>query len=208
MKLFLIAMGAATLVSAQADSTGYFPGEPSCALPCLSSAINAAGCQLSDIGCQCGPTQTVIAGKVATCLIAKCNPTELGVAQSAGEAVCSSYSAGELTFTNPGGPLSTVVSGSSGGTSETSVIMTAPPTPSSTVSSTSESGSGFGSGSMSMTSNSTATKTVGGLSSTHTLPSLTQSLSGSSPASTAAAATPAKIGAGILAGIMGAVAFL
>jgi hypothetical protein len=32
MKSFLVMLGAAALVSAQADSTGYFPGEPSCAV--------------------------------------------------------------------------------------------------------------------------------------------------------------------------------
>ncbi|KAI3326945.1 hypothetical protein HD806DRAFT_485541 [Xylariaceae sp. AK1471] len=32
MKSFLVMMGAVALVSAQADSTGYFPGEPSCAV--------------------------------------------------------------------------------------------------------------------------------------------------------------------------------
>ncbi|KAI1755680.1 hypothetical protein F4782DRAFT_486428 [Xylaria castorea] len=223
MKLLLI-FSAAALVYAQADSTGYFPGEPSCALPCLSSAITAAGCQLSDIACQCGPTQSVIANKVAGCILSSCtNPTELGEAVNAGEAVCSSFLAGELSFTQPGGPAltPTPVPGSSGSASGTSVILTNPPTPTPTTSSgssgsdsgssSSESSGGFSSetGSGTMTTGGTHTDTLIGPSTpiiTGSVTSLVPSSPTSSPAG--AAANSARLGAGVLAGIVGAVAFL
>lgn len=216
MKPFLI-VGAAALVYAQADSTGYFPGEPSCALPCLSSAITAAGCQLSDIACQCGPTQSAIAANVGGCILKSCtNPTELGQAVNAGQAVCSSFLAGELSFTQPetqpGGPIQTPtpVPGSSSPGTGTSVIMTDPPTPTPTDSSSS-SGSGSattattGSGFMNITSGITHTDTVI-VPSTLLPPTSLTDLPTSSP--TGAAASPAIYGAGVLAGIMGAVALL
>ncbi|KAI1734791.1 hypothetical protein F4680DRAFT_436975 [Xylaria scruposa] len=217
MKLFPI-FGAAAVAYAQADSTGYFPGEPSCAIPCLSSAIVAAGCQLSDIGCQCGPTKSVIAGNVAGCLISGCNPTDLGAAQSAGEAVCSSFFAGELSFTQPSGPAQTPtpVPGSSGSASGTSVVITNPPTPTPTStgagsSGSSESSGGFSSetGTGTMTTGGTHTDTLIGHSTPHitgSITSLAPSSSTSSPA--AAAANSVRAGAGVLAGIFGAIAFL
>ncbi|KAI8951818.1 hypothetical protein F4801DRAFT_543648 [Xylaria longipes] len=213
MKSFLI-IGAAALVYAQADSTGYFPGEPSCALPCLSSAITAAGCQLSDIACQCGPTQSVIANKVGGCILSSCtNPTELGDAINAGQAVCSSFLAGELSFTQPGGPIetSTTAPSSPGSTSSTSVIvsLTNPllttPTSSGSISGDFSSATG----SMNITSGGTHTDTLIGPST----PVITGPITslGSSPPTTSptgAAANPARLGAGVLAGIVGAVAFL
>ncbi|KAI0458113.1 hypothetical protein F5B21DRAFT_461352 [Xylaria acuta] len=226
MKLLLV-FGAAALVHAQADSTGYFPGEPSCALPCLSSAITAAGCQLSDIACQCGPTQSVIASKVGLCIFSSCtDPAELGAAVTAGQAVCSSFLAGELSFTQPGGPAQTPtpVPGSSGSASGTSVVLTDPPTPTPT-SSGSGSGSSSGSGtessggfsseteSVSITTGGTHTDTLIGPSSpliTGSITSLGPGSPTSSPTSspTGAAANPTRLGAGVLAGIVGAVAFL
>ncbi|KAI0534053.1 hypothetical protein GGR58DRAFT_484202 [Xylaria digitata] len=196
MKLFLV-LGAVALVHAQADSTGYFPGEPSCALPCLSSAIPAAGCQLSDIGCQCGPTQSVIASRVQDCILSSCtNPTELGQAFNAGQAVCSSFFAGELSFTQPSGPAQTPtpVPGSSSNLGNTSVVLTNPPTPSAT--STVESGSA------STASDGTHTDTLIG-----SMTTLTDTPLPSSSPTADAAATLARLGAGALAGIMGAIAF-
>ncbi|KAK4246978.1 hypothetical protein C7999DRAFT_14908 [Corynascus novoguineensis] len=67
-------------------------GQPRCATACLISAISAAGCAARDIGCQCGPTQSVIAASAAPCLIASCAVSELLQAQSAGSAQCSIYS--------------------------------------------------------------------------------------------------------------------
>ncbi|KAI0405507.1 hypothetical protein F4802DRAFT_597065 [Xylaria palmicola] len=200
-------MGAAALVHAQADSTGYFPGEPSCALPCLSSAITAAGCQLSDIGCQCGPTQGAIATLAGGCILSSCtDPTDLGAAITAGQAVCSSFFAGELSFTTPGTetPAPTTGSGSESGTTgttSTGATVTSPPTATTTVSSGGTSG---GTESESVTPGATHTDTLIGPSTLN--PSSLSSLEPSSP--TGAAATPAMLGAGVLAGVMGAVALL
>ncbi|GAW16405.1 hypothetical protein ANO14919_058310 [Xylariales sp. No.14919] len=215
MKL-LLALAPAALVYAQADSTGYFPGEPSCALPCLSSAITAAGCELSDIACQCGPTQSVIAQNVGGCIFSSCtDPADLGAAVNAGQAVCSSFLAGELSFTQPGGPVQTPtpVPGSSSGSGNTSVVLTNPPTASATSTggeTSSETSSEFES--VSATSEGTHTDTLIGPST----PALTSSVAGSvtsnlpssSPTTGAAAASPLRLGAGVLAGIMGAIAFL
>ncbi|KAI0487598.1 hypothetical protein F4859DRAFT_262980 [Xylaria cf. heliscus] len=212
MKLFLM-IGAAAFVYGQADSTGYFPGEPSCALPCLSSAITAAGCQLSDIACQCGPTQSVIAAKVGGCILSSCtNPQELGDAINAGQAVCSSFLAGELSFTQPGGPVQTPtpVPGSSGSATGTSVIMTNPPTPTPT-STGSETSGVFSSESGSETAGGTHTDTLIGPSTpliTGSITSLASSSSSPTSSPTNAAANPTRLGAGVLAGIVGAVAFL
>ncbi|KAI0428235.1 hypothetical protein F5Y09DRAFT_7403 [Xylaria sp. FL1042] len=224
---FLLVAGAAALVSAQADSTGYFPGEPSCALPCLSSAITEAGCALSDIACQCGPTQSVIAANVGGCIFASCpDPTDLGAAVNAGQAVCSSFLAGELSFTSPEGPPQTPTpvlgsSSSSSGpdTTDTSVIMTNPPFSTTT---TATSGSGSGSGSGNATSSSSGGSASGSGSgittptATHTdtligPSSVVLTGSSSSPTSstpTGGAAVPAGLGSGLLAGLLGIVAFL
>ncbi|KAI0154267.1 hypothetical protein GGR57DRAFT_121163 [Xylariaceae sp. FL1272] len=183
----LVSLGSAALVFADAPSTGYFPGQPSCALPCLTSAISMVDCALSDIGCLCGTKYTAIETNAAGCILTGCAPTALAQAQSAGEAVCSSFSAGKLSFTTPapttqpGGPVQNV-SSASGSMSITS------PTDSET--------SGPGT---------TKTETLGGT------PSLSGSLSiESTPGSTpsGAAATPAMVGAGMVAGMLAAVALL
>ncbi|KAI1352678.1 hypothetical protein F5Y01DRAFT_87601 [Xylaria sp. FL0043] len=216
MKLFQV-LGAAALVSAQADSTGYFPGEPSCALPCLSSAITAAGCELSDIACQCGPTQAAIAAKVGGCILSSCtNPTDLGAAVNAGEAVCSSFLAGSLSFTSPSGPPQTptpVPGSSSPGPTGTSAVLTIPPFSSTTATSSggggNETTSSSGTGVSSLTSDTTPTATH-----TDTLlgtSSVVLTGSPSSPTSstpTGGAAVPAGLGSGLLAGLLGIVAFL
>ncbi|KAI0968836.1 hypothetical protein F4678DRAFT_464024 [Xylaria arbuscula] len=227
MKLFLLTVAAA-LANAQADSTGYFPGEPSCALPCLSSAITAAGCQLSDIACQCGPTQSVIAEKVGGCILSSCtNPSELGAAVNAGQAVCSSFFAGELPFTSP---TSTPAPGSSSEgtksstTGSSSIAVTTPPpthtsggnnttsasTSSGGLGSSTGSGSGFesiSSGGATHTTHTTHTDTLLGTS-TRVLTGSHTSVPSSTPTGGAAAAASAQFGAGVLAVIMGLVAFL
>ncbi|KAI0551426.1 hypothetical protein F4679DRAFT_539204 [Xylaria curta] len=215
MKLLPI-FGAAAVVYAQADSTGYFPGEPSCAVSALSSAIVAAGCPLSDIGCQCGPTQSVIADKVGGCILSSCtNPTDLGAAINAGEAVCSSFFAGELSFTQPSGPAQTPtpVPGSSGSATGTSVVITNPPTPTPTSTGASSSGSsessgGFSSETGTMTTGGTHTDTLIGHSTPHITGSITSAPSSSTSAPAAAAANSVRAGAGVLAGIFGAIALL
>ncbi|KAI1323264.1 hypothetical protein F5Y16DRAFT_403571 [Xylariaceae sp. FL0255] len=218
----------AALISAQAPSTGYFPGQPTCALPCLSSAIPEAGCSLSDIGCLCGPTQSAVESMAESCLLFNCNPIELGQAISAGDAVCSSFSAGELSFTkpsdtpmtnfNPGGPMIPATTNDA----HLADITAAPSTTGTDDTATSGSGTSMSMDmSMSMgdsmsgmdmsdtttgssSTNATATETLIGPSATKT-----GSLS-LKPSSTAAAATqaPARVGAGIMAGLLGAAAFL
>ncbi|KAI1184872.1 hypothetical protein F5B17DRAFT_410230 [Nemania serpens] len=215
MKSFFI-LGAAALVYAQADSTGYFVGEPSCALPCLSSAITAAGCQLSDLACQCGPTQSVVANRIGGCILRSCTkPTERGDAMNAGQAVCSSFLAGELSFTSPEGPAQTPTPvpgpSSAPGTTDTSIIMTNPPMPSTTSSSGSsgsDSGTEISTGfeSFSITPGGTHTDTLLGPPSSPILTGSISILPSSTP--TGAAMTPARLGAGVLAGVMGAVALL
>ncbi|KAL2268876.1 hypothetical protein VTJ83DRAFT_3722 [Remersonia thermophila] len=88
MKSLVLLVAAAGAAMAQ-----NFEGQPACATGCLISAISAAGCAPDDIGCQCGPTQSVIAVSVAPCLISACAASDLIQAQSAGEAQCRKYSA-------------------------------------------------------------------------------------------------------------------
>ncbi|KAI1263760.1 hypothetical protein F5Y18DRAFT_115704 [Xylariaceae sp. FL1019] len=183
----LVTLSSGALVLADAPSTGYFPGQPSCALPCLSSAISEVKCALSDIGCLCGTKYTAIETMAANCVITGCAPTALAQAQSAGAAVCSSFSAGKLSFTTPapstqpGGPLQNV------STSSGSMSITSAP------------------GSETSSYETTKTETLGGTSSLsgslsiETTPSSTQ---------TGAAATPAMLGAGMLAGMLAAVAIM
>ncbi|KAK1758717.1 hypothetical protein QBC47DRAFT_399608 [Echria macrotheca] len=99
MKLtsLLIAAASSSLVLAQ-----NLAGQPPCATSCLASAISAVGCAATDISCQCGASKTAIAATVAPCLIAACQASDLGKAQSAGEAACSAYSA-TATATATGG---------------------------------------------------------------------------------------------------------
>ncbi|KAK0671197.1 hypothetical protein QBC41DRAFT_300831 [Cercophora samala] len=68
-------------------------GQPACATSCLISAISAAGCSASDIGCQCGPSQVSIAASAGPCLLQACPMSDLLTAESAGKAKCENYSA-------------------------------------------------------------------------------------------------------------------
>ncbi|KAH6628271.1 hypothetical protein F5144DRAFT_301319 [Chaetomium tenue] len=88
MKTILFLLTATGIAFAQNLS-----GQPDCATACIISAISAAGCGASDLGCQCGPTQSFIAASAAPCLLSSCTGTQLIQAQSAGAAQCSSYSA-------------------------------------------------------------------------------------------------------------------
>ncbi|KAH8662298.1 hypothetical protein BX600DRAFT_513146 [Xylariales sp. PMI_506] len=186
MKSTLILVSAA-VVAAQ---TGYFPGEPSCAIPCLTSAISAVGCDLSDVSCQCGPSQTAIGASAATCLLGSCNLTEVAQAQSAGLAVCSSLSAGLLTITSA--PTAT------GTATSTDTI--------------SHSGDTLISAGTGTTASATGTKTLTKDESTTTAGTgitvaTTSTTSASSTAKTnaavAVAGMPAQIFGGIIAGILG-----
>ncbi|KAI5925700.1 hypothetical protein F4810DRAFT_27710 [Camillea tinctor] len=79
---------AGTLATAQDNTSDYFPGQPSCAVTCLASAISVVGCQLSDPSCLCG-TQSAIGGLVLPCFTSSCGAREIEQAMSAGAAVCT-----------------------------------------------------------------------------------------------------------------------
>ncbi|KAK9419440.1 hypothetical protein SUNI508_07415 [Seiridium unicorne] len=196
MKSILLLTGV-TIGAAQ-----YFPGQPSCAIPCLTSAIAQAGCNLNDIACPCGPTQAAIGAAAAGCLIGACNATELAQAQSAGSAVCSSLSAGELT-------ISSTATGSA--TSTGSMSITSAPSSSSTGSTSGGSEASSGSmsnslsrsgdtiiGSTSGTVSVSETKTLGGSVHTATVSS-TDGISATGTANAAPTAAAAKVIGGVLA---------
>jgi hypothetical protein len=66
-----------------------FSGPPACAIPCLTSALSAAGCSPDDLACRCGPKQAAIGSLVAPCLLASCSATVLGAIESVGSALCA-----------------------------------------------------------------------------------------------------------------------
>ncbi|KAH9889183.1 hypothetical protein F4778DRAFT_394526 [Xylariomycetidae sp. FL2044] len=197
MKKSMILATAAAVLSLAQD----FGGQPSCAIPCLTSAISAAGCQLTDVACQCNQGKAAIADRAATCIPGKCNVSELLQASSAGEAVCSSFAAGELTSSSVPATTTTTTTAATGmnTSSGSSSVTSAPPT---------TSAAAVTSG-MNITSGATKTNTLDGLSPTLDS-SLTDSLSIETPtiSSPNVAATPAVIGAGVLAGVFGVVAVL
>ncbi|KAI1854151.1 hypothetical protein JX265_000554 [Neoarthrinium moseri] len=204
MKASLILAGA-SLVAAQ-----YFPGEPDCAIPCLTSAITKAGCDLNDVQCQCGPKQTAIAGNAAACLIGGCSPADLAQAQSAGLAVCSSLSEGKLTI-----PATATTTGDAATTTDSDASTTITGAPGS---------SGASSGAASTTG--TATETTEAASTTGTTSesagktitnpvvsstAVPSAISGSSTSRTTNAAPTqgaAKVIGGVLAGVLGVAAVL
>ncbi|CRK33481.1 hypothetical protein HYQ45_008763 [Verticillium longisporum] len=78
---------AAGLVAAQ-----DFGGQPSCALPCLQTALPQVGCALQDTACQCTPEiQAALLPIVGPCLLSSCGPAEVAQAQSAAGAACSAF---------------------------------------------------------------------------------------------------------------------
>jgi hypothetical protein len=89
MKFSTLALAAAV----SSASAQFLSGQPSCAVPCLSTAISSAGCQETDIACQCGSGQAAIASIVAPCLISACDASDLNTAESVGLGQCSAYSA-------------------------------------------------------------------------------------------------------------------
>lgn len=99
---------------ASSDRTPGQPKRANSSLPhqtaCLVSAISAAGCAASDLGCQCGPTMSVIAASAAPCILASCAVPEAVQAETAGSAVCSSYLV-KLTATSRPPPAPTAAGG-------------------------------------------------------------------------------------------------
>jgi hypothetical protein len=69
-----------------------FAGEPACATPCLASAIVAAGCDLTDEACACGPAKAAIGNLVGGCIYNACPQTEVALAISVGLQLCDGYS--------------------------------------------------------------------------------------------------------------------
>jgi hypothetical protein len=49
---------------------------PSCALTCLTNAISAAGCSITDYACQCGTRRSTIAGIATPCVVSTCSTTD------------------------------------------------------------------------------------------------------------------------------------
>jgi len=85
-------ISAVVLVAASLVSGQNFGAEPSCAIPCLTSAISVAGCALTDQACQCGTGKAAIQTAVTPCLLSACSPGDLGIAASVGQGLCSAYS--------------------------------------------------------------------------------------------------------------------
>ncbi|KAH8886767.1 hypothetical protein GQ53DRAFT_827734 [Thozetella sp. PMI_491] len=178
--LFLVGAG---IVLAQ-----NLKGEPACATPCLVSAISKAGCAPSDMACQCGPTQSAIGSYAASCLIAACTSSgELLKAASVGSALCESYLA-----TATGAKLTTASNATA-----TSKHLT----------------SGATSTGASMFGNSTTTRKTSTSSTTAVVPATTTSVAtqqatSQTTTSRNGAATPAVLGVGALAGLLGMIAAL
>ena len=176
-------------------------GMPSCAVPCITSAVSQAGCAATDVACQCGPTQAQIAQIAGGCVLGACPASEINNVVSAGSALCVAYSS----------------TAGSGASSTGSVV--APTTGTTT-------GSLTGTLSNSGTTMATVVPTIGTFTQTSThgngtvvtpTPSASSSGGGSGtqrPGSTSststpnAAATPAVLGAGALVGLLGLVAAL
>ncbi|KAH6854856.1 hypothetical protein B0I37DRAFT_363211 [Chaetomium sp. MPI-CAGE-AT-0009] len=195
MKTILVLLATTGLALAQ-----DLPGQPDCATACLISAISAAGCGASDLGCQCGPTQSLIAASAVPCLLAACTDTQLLQAQSAGAAQCASYSATAAFQSATTTPASEAQS-SSAATGDDVV-------PSTTATAAAPVDS-FGS-ETSEPPTPVATSESAELTESTELATSTELTETTSPSTAAAAAmaTPAIMGAGALLGVLGVAAAL
>ncbi|KAM3087031.1 hypothetical protein ACMFMG_001141 [Clarireedia jacksonii] len=83
------------LVSVPLISAIDFPGLPSCASSCLSSAITAGThCNIEDPRCQCqAASQSAIQTTAIPCLLTACPQSALQAAVSAGGQLCAAFSA-------------------------------------------------------------------------------------------------------------------
>ncbi|KXJ94005.1 hypothetical protein Micbo1qcDRAFT_158940 [Microdochium bolleyi] len=183
----------------------FFPNQPSCAIPCLSTAITQAGCQPTDISCQCGDKKGAIGAAAAGCLLSACNLNEVQQAQSAGNAVCSSFSAGQLSSIPATGSASSTRSGSASATPTGSAGTTssAASTGSGSSSASATASSTRSSVSVSISASTTSIATTNSQGQSTTIVSTT-SRPVSVPTGAAATAGP-MMGAGIIAGVLGAV---
>jgi len=187
-----VAISAVVMAVAGFVSGQNFNGEPSCAIPCLTSAISVAGCALTDQACQCGSAQAAIKTAITPCLLSACSPGDLNSAASAGYALCSAYSLTSASIANATTTATTLGSISA---SNTVIVISTPAATTSTT--TSASGSAITT-TTSMKSSSAGTGTGTGTSST---------ASAASSSSTAGAERMQVLGAGVggLVGILGAV---
>ncbi|KAK3940583.1 hypothetical protein QBC46DRAFT_449406 [Diplogelasinospora grovesii] len=190
MKTAFVVVAAAAGAMAQ-----NLAGEPPCATPCLVSAISAAGCGPSDLACQCGPTQAAIASRAVPCLLSNCPGSLLGQIQTAGEALCVSYSATAIMTGNSTSATATATaSATAAGSSNSSTAAAATITSLSPSTGTAASGSVVTSSNMTITTGSpTAAKTTSTTASSST---------------NVAAAAPIAVGAGAMLAFLGAVAAL
>lgn len=62
--------------------------------PCLSTALSAIGCAVTDLACACGPVQGDFPPEAVACIVAGCQVSDLNTALTAIQSVCSVYSAG------------------------------------------------------------------------------------------------------------------
>ncbi|KAK3330620.1 hypothetical protein B0H66DRAFT_527967 [Apodospora peruviana] len=199
MKLSLILAAAGAGVIMAQDLSG----QPACATGCLVAAISSAGCKPSDLGCQCGPTQSAIISNAVPCLLASCTaPGDLGQAQTAGEAKCSKYFA-TATLSNQLSSITSVLSSiKSEASSIISISIISSDVSSSDVSTVTSTVVSTSSGSADSTVTTTSTSVTG------TTPATTTSSTTTSVSSAGAAATHLALGAGALAAFFGAVVAL
>jgi hypothetical protein len=198
MKAVLV-LATAALAAAQ----GYFVGEPDCAIPCLTDGISKAGCAPGDVACSCSKdTQSKLAGLVAPCLQSKCSAKELAQALQAGNDICSSFSAGKLTFSATPMPSSASASAASASATLSGPLLSIQTSiPSNSTASMSVPGSLSKSATASTTTApATTTGSGGGSGTTSAAASST-----SPPKNDAAAQGVAKVAGGLMAGVLGLV---
>jgi hypothetical protein len=73
--LFMVALLA---TAAYAQDVATLVGQiPACAINCLTPAITAAGCTLTDYACQCGKGHDAILSGSATCISTGCSTDDV-----------------------------------------------------------------------------------------------------------------------------------
>ncbi|KAE9371640.1 hypothetical protein N431DRAFT_426285 [Stipitochalara longipes BDJ] len=97
--------------------------QPTCAQPCISSAMLAVGCRVNDQSCGCRPAlQQSIGNLAASCLIANCPATALVDIDNAGKAGCAAYSLTYMYSNVPSTMVSATISLTSSVPSPTGAI--------------------------------------------------------------------------------------
>ncbi|ORY68499.1 uncharacterized protein BCR38DRAFT_335658, partial [Pseudomassariella vexata] len=80
-------------------------GEPTCATPCVKTAVPAGGCTIGDIGCMCGPAFVSIFAILGPCLVLQCEPRDINSMSTIASAQCESATLGLFTTTTPTGTV-------------------------------------------------------------------------------------------------------